>query len=136
MRDLSVAFKALLGALNRFEIPFAVVSLVAGDIDLVAELRSETVEELCGALKPDFYADVGQARDAILTGRAFNVIHLTTAYKFDIFPAGQDRLIRSQLARRHYTITSIGGLENITFPVASPGDTVDLLQRAVKNEPS
>jgi hypothetical protein len=132
--DFSAAFEELLAALDRLEIPFLVGGSVASgthgiprqtkDIDVVAKIPIEIVGEFCAVLAPTFYADSEQAELAIRVGRAFNVIHLKTAYKFDIFPAGEDRFRRSQLARQHYTTTDVPGLENIEFPVASPEDTI------------
>jgi hypothetical protein len=132
--DFSAAFEELLAALNRLEIPFLIGGSVASgihgilrqtkDIDIVADMAPAIVEEFCEVLASSFYADAEQAALAIRDGRAFNVIHLKSAYKFDIFPAGKDRFVQSQLARRRYATTSIAGLENIEFPVASAEDTI------------
>jgi hypothetical protein len=132
--DFSAAFEELLAALDRLEIPFLIGGSVASgvhgiprntkDIDIVADIAPEIVSEFCAVLAPTFYADADQAEFAIQAGRAFNVIHLKSAYKFDIFPAREDRFIRSQLARRRYRTTTVPGLENIEFPVASPEDTI------------
>ena len=134
MSDFSAAFQELLAALDRLEIPFLVGGSVASgthgiprqtkDIDVVAKIPLEIVAEFCAILAPAFYADADQAKLAIRGGRAFNVIHVKTAYKFDIFPAGEDRFMHSQLARRRYTTTSVPGLENVEFPVASAEDTI------------
>jgi hypothetical protein len=130
----SAAFEELLAALDRLEIPFLIGGSVASgihgilrqtnDIDVVADIAPAIVEEFCEALAPSFYADAEQAELAIRVGRAFNVIHLKSAYKFDIFPAGKDRFVQSQLARRRYATTSLSGFENIEFPVASAEDTI------------
>jgi hypothetical protein len=61
---------------------------------------------------------------AVAAGRSFNLIHLASAYKFDLFPVGDDAFVRSELARREFTAGSVTGLENIEFPVASPEDTI------------
>jgi hypothetical protein len=132
--DFSAAFEELLAALDRLEIPFLIGGSVASgthgiprqtkDIDVVAKIRLDSVAEFCAILAPAFYADADQAKFAICARRAFNVIHLKSAYKFDIFPAGEDRFIHSQLARRRYTTTSVPGLENVEFPVASAEDTI------------
>jgi hypothetical protein len=132
--DFSAAFEELLAALDRLEIPFLIGGSIASgihgiprqtkDIDVVAKIPLDIVAEFCAVLAPTFYADAEQAAFAIQAARAFNVIHLKTAYKFDIFPAGQDRFIRSQLARRRYTTTTVAGLENVEFPVASAEDTI------------
>jgi hypothetical protein len=89
--DFSAALKELLAALDRLEIPFLIEDS-GGDIDVVAHIAPEVVAEFCAVLAPTFYADADEAGLAIRGGRAFNVIHLTSAYKFDIFPTGEDRL--------------------------------------------
>jgi hypothetical protein len=130
----SAAFEDLLAALDRLEIPFFIGGSVASgthglprhtnDIDVVANIPPSLVEDFCGAVSPAFYVDSGEVRNAIWGGRSFNVIHFKSAHKFDIFPAGEDRFIRSQLTRRRYTTTRVPGLENIEFPVASAEDTI------------
>ena len=134
MSAFSAAFEELLGALDRLEIPFLIGGSVASgthgiprqtnDIDVVAKITPEIIADFCTVLAPAFYADAEQAALAIRLRRAFNVIHLKSAYKFDIFPAGEDRFIHSQLTRRRYTTTRVPGLENIEFPVASAEDTI------------
>lgn len=124
MSDLSAALKELLAALDRLAIPFLIGDSGASGIDVVAGIAPEVVAEFCAVLAPTFYADADEAGLAIRGGRAFNIIHLKSAYKFDIFPAGQDRFRRSQLARRRYTTTTVAGLENLEFPVATAEDTI------------
>jgi len=131
---LAAAFQDLLAVLDRLEIPFFAGGSVASgthglprqtnDIDLVADLGAQQIAEFCEALAPAFYADAEAMPRAIDMGRSFNVIHIEGAYKFDIFPVGQDRFARSQLARRRSTTTTITGLRHIEFPVASPEDTI------------
>jgi hypothetical protein len=131
---LAAAFQDLLAVLDRLEIPFFAGGSVASgthglprqtnDIDLVADLNADRIAEFCEALDPAFYADAETIQRAIETGRSFNTIHIGGAYKFDIFPVGQDPFARSQLARRRYTTTTITGLEHIEFPVASAEDTI------------
>jgi hypothetical protein len=60
----------------------------------------------------------------VTAGRPFNLIHLASAYKFDLFPIGSDAFGRSELARRRFTAGSIAGLEDIEFPIASPEDII------------
>lgn len=134
MTALAQAFQALLAALDRTETPFVVVGSVASgahglarltnDIDIVVDLRRELVATFCEALGPAFYADASIVLRAIDAGRSFNLIHLASAYKFDLFPAGNDTFSRSELARREFTAVTITGLEDIEFPVATPEDTI------------
>ena len=134
MTTFSGAFEALLATLDRLEIPFLIGGSVASgthglprhtnDIDIVANIALELVDDFCAAVSPDFYVDSAEVQFAIRTARSFTVIHFESSHKFDIFPAGEDRFVQSQLARRRYTTTSVAGLENIEFPVASPEDTI------------
>jgi hypothetical protein len=122
--DFSAAFEEVLAALDRLEIPFLIDGSGSGDIDVVGDIAPKIVAQFCAALAPNFYSDAGHAELAVRGGRAFNVIHLKSAYKFDIFPAGADRFAHSQLARRHYITTTVPGLESVAFPVASGEDTI------------
>jgi len=131
---LAQAFQELLAALDRIETPLVVVGSVASgahglarltnDIDIVVDLPAGRVTELCHALGSAFYADAALVSRAVAAGRSFNVIHLASAYKFDLFPVGDDAFGRSQLARRKFTAGSITGLESVEFPVASAEDTI------------
>ena len=134
MITLAAALEELLGALDRLEISFLIGGSIASgtyghprqtnDIDVVADLAPGQVSQFCDGLGPAFYVDGDVAAAAIADGRPFNVIHLKAACKFDIFPAGADPFIRSELARRRYTTTTVTGLENIEFPVATAEDTI------------
>jgi hypothetical protein len=76
------------------------------DADLVADLHTEQVEPLAGALGDAFYADVEMMRDAVLQHSAFNLIHLETMFKVDVFVAKPRAFDRSQLARRQLQMLS------------------------------
>ena len=76
------------------------------DADLVADLRMEHAEPLAQALGHAFYADVEMIRDAIRRHGSFNLIHLETMFKVDIFVAKPRAFDRSQLARRQLHLLS------------------------------
>ena len=61
--------------------------------------------------------------DAISTGGAFNVIHVPTAVKVDIFVAGADAFDRERLKRRMPVAVS-GGSERVTLSVDTAEDTI------------
>lgn len=94
------------------------------DIDILADFKSGAVREFCNALHPEFCVDPETSERAIEIGRPFNVIHMKSGYKFDIFPVGQDLFLQCEIARRRYATTTIAGLENIQFPVSSPEDII------------
>ena len=76
------------------------------DADLVADLRPEHVEPLAQALGDAFYADAEMMRDAIRRHSSFNVIHLETMFKVDVFVAKPRAFDRAQLARRQLHLLS------------------------------
>jgi len=70
------------------------------DADLVADLRMKHAEPLAQALGDAFYADVEMIHDAIRRHGSFNLIHLETMFKVDVFVAKPRAFDRAQLARR------------------------------------
>jgi hypothetical protein len=110
------AFQRVLAALDRLEIHYFVTGSIAGsvygiprttrDIDIVADVRTDQLESLAAELDPDFYADAGMMKDALDRGRSFNVIHIASSQKIDIFPLGRDDYSREAFARRRPAQTS------------------------------
>jgi hypothetical protein len=70
------------------------------DMDLLVDLPASRITAFAEALKEDFYADPDLIRDAFAHGRAANLIHLGTGWKFDLFPVQDDEYSLVQLARR------------------------------------
>ncbi|MES1243020.1 MAG: hypothetical protein ABUT39_15495 [Acidobacteriota bacterium] len=96
------------------------------DADLVADLRPEHVQPLVAALSPSFYADSERAADAVRRRASFNVIHLATMTKVDIFVMTDEPLDLEEMARRQILPVGEAGTP---VPVASAEDTV--LQKLV-----
>lgn len=128
------AFARVLGVLDRMEIPYLVGGSVASsvhgisrptmDADLVADLRPDQADEFAASLQPDFYADPIAIREALSRMRAFNVIHLATTFKIDIFPLRSDPYSRASFARRRFEHSHSFGKEPIECAVASAEDTI------------
>ena len=70
------------------------------DVDIVADVKSEHVSSLVGALGSDFYIDAEMIRNAVRRQASFNVIHLGTMFKVDIFVLKQDAASQEEMARR------------------------------------
>src|SRR5438067_1618163 len=91
MATAAEGFLRVLSVLDRMEIPYLVGGSVASsvhgisrptmDVDLVAGLRADQIEEFCSSLLADFYADPLMIREALQRGRAFNIIHLASSFK-------------------------------------------------------
>lgn len=70
------------------------------DVDLVAELRLQHVPALVAALEETFYVNHEMIRDAIRRRSSFNVIHLETMFKVDVFILKDDLASRQEMERR------------------------------------
>ena len=133
MTALAKAFQELLAALDRTETPFLVGGSVASgvhglarmtnDIDIVVDLSINRVPAFCEALGSAFDGDAEMVSRAVNAERPFNLIHFASAYKFDLFPIGNDAFGHSDFARRRFTSGSTG-MDDIEFPVASAEDTI------------
>jgi hypothetical protein len=92
------------------------------DTDLVADLRLEHAEQLAQALSGAFYVDAESIRDAIRHRSSFNVIHLETMFKVDVFVRKQRPFDQAQFERRVAQVVATD--PERTAYVASPEDTV------------
>lgn len=112
------------------EIPYLIGGSVASsargvgrttfDVDIVARIATWQVDPLASALGKDWYLDSETARRSILSGRCFNIIHMLSGDKFDIFPANEE-FHASQLERALMEPLEFGG-ETIECPVATAED--------------
>ena len=133
MQTPADGFSRILGALDRLEIPYMVAGSAASslhgiarptmDIDLVADIRPDQIEEFAAELKADFYADTEMIKEALARGRSFNLIHLASSFKFDIFPLQKDDFSQTQFARRQVAETTSLG-DPIECAVATAEDTI------------
>ena len=70
------------------------------DVDLVARLAGRHVHDLVSALEQEFYIDADMAHDAIRRRASFNIIHLATMLKVDIFVFSGDALSQEEMRRK------------------------------------
>src|SRR5665213_1635336 len=104
------ALGRLLEVLDRMEIPYEIGGSVASsthgvprttlDVDLVVDLKPEQIDGFAAQLQDAFYADPILIREAFERGRAANLIHTGTAWKFDLFPLRKDEYSRTEFGRR------------------------------------
>ncbi|MSU35603.1 MAG: hypothetical protein EXS36_10915 [Pedosphaera sp.] len=92
------------------------------DIDFVAAMLPTHVDPFLAALGFEFYADSQAIAAAVADRRSFNVIHLDTVVKVDIFVFKADAFGRSQFSRRTSKQLSLG--DPTLIHVASPEDTI------------
>ena len=92
------------------------------DVDLVAELRHEHVQDLIEATEGDFHIVEASVRRAARDRSSFNLIHEEMLVKADIYVAPDDPLHRDQFARsRRVALRAEPGSE---VQLASPEDVV------------
>jgi len=125
--------RLLAGALDDLEIPYLIGGSIASaafgefratqDIDFAVFMVESHAASLVRVLGSDFYADVEAIRDSIRGRSSFNVIHLPTMYKADVFVLSDDDIYREEMARRQRVSLPFGE-EMVTVFIASPEDTV------------
>lgn len=92
------------------------------DADLVARLLGRHAEPLVARLSGEFYADLPAIVPAILNQACFNLIHLETMTKVDVFVRWRDPFGQSQFARRQKKLVGQGAPVELFFATAE--DTV------------
>lgn len=92
------------------------------DLDLAIEIESEQVQPLIDALSQDFYISDVAVYEAIEgVTNSFNVIHLQTTEKADIFISRQTDFDLNKMSRRQLYIADEPAQ---SFNVCSPEDTI------------
>jgi hypothetical protein len=69
------------------------------DIDLLVELPGSAVDAFVSALGPTFYVDRDMVVDAIRRRASFNIIHLETMFKADLFVSDRRPLLLEEMER-------------------------------------
>lgn len=125
------ATRLVTDVLEKMEITYAVCGSLASsahgmirttmDVDLIADLRQEHVSMFVDLLKGSFFIDDEMIRSAIEHHRSFNIIHLESMFKVDIFTPTRREFDQNQLSRRQETKL---GEEQIRLFILSPEDIV------------
>jgi len=93
------------------------------DVDLAAELRPEHVAPLVGALLGEFYVSEPRVKDAVDARRSFNVIHLATMMKVDVFVSRQRPFDRALFDRLTPEFLDTAGT-SVPHPVPRAEDVI------------
>ncbi len=92
------------------------------DTDILADLTLQQAQPFADLLAGTFYLDIDTIRHAIQQRSSFNVIHLATMFKVDIFVSKGRPFDRQQLDRRQAWVADPHS--GRTIYVATPEDTV------------
>jgi hypothetical protein len=93
------------------------------DVDLVADIRNEHVDRFTSNLQTDFYVDADMIRDAIRRRASFNVVHLATMFKADVFVLRGDSWSREEMKRARVERLSVNA-QDVSIRFATPEDTL------------
>ena len=91
------------------------------DADLIADLRLEHIRPLVIRLQTDYYIDEDMIPDAIRRRSSFNVIHLDTMLKVDVYIPKSRPFDQEELRRVQQEVLLEG---TRPFNVASPEGTI------------
>jgi hypothetical protein len=93
--DIIDAIRPLVKAFERLGILYYIGGSIASsaygvaratlDVDMVSELESEHAHPLAEMLKSEYYIDEETILDAVKRKSSFNIIHVETMFKIDIF---------------------------------------------------
>ena len=118
--------------LERLGIPYLLVGSIAGaihgiarmtlDADMIAEIHPEHVRPLVRALEGAFYVDPGALSDAVVWRSSFNVVHLESIFKVDVFVSKERPFEKSMMSRRMRQ--EMGSMPGRYIYVATAEDTL------------
>lgn len=118
--------------LEKLDIPYCVGGSLASslhgdwrstkDVDLLADIKGKHVKSFSDALQSEFYAEEQAILDAVKLRKSFNVIHVETLYKVDIFVSKGTEFEKKQLERRE--LKTVSPEQHQTAYVATAEDTV------------
>lgn len=130
--ELFAALRPIVAAFHRLEVEYYVGGSVASgvlgeprqtlDADLIAALFARHASPLVETLRGEFYTDRPAILSAIEHQSSFNLIHLQTMVKVDVFVSWRSDFARSQFARR--IRANLSSTEPLEVFLASAEDTV------------
>lgn len=130
--DLVAALSPVSAALTKLGIRHYVGGSVASsfhgasrstmDVDIVADMTDAAVSEFLKCFDKDFYVSEAAIRDAIRRKSCFNLIHLPTSFKVDVFVSRQRPFDVAAMNRA--TVEHLGDSHSLEIHVATAEDAI------------
>ncbi|MBW2584611.1 MAG: hypothetical protein JRE36_13770 [Deltaproteobacteria bacterium] len=130
--DILLAVQPVIQAFEKISIPYyiggSVASSVYGmaratlDVDVIADLKVTHIPRLKQILENKYYIDAEMIADAIRTNSSFNLIHLETMIKIDVFIHENEPYQNEALQRKKKDTLEDNG--KIQFYFSSPEDII------------
>ena len=131
--DILLAIKPVINAFNQLSIPYYIGGSVASslygmaratmDVDVIACMTQGKVPSFVKQLEEAYYIDEQMIDEAISSGSSFNLIHLETMMKIDVFTQKQEPYHESALAGRLRDLL-VEGDQDSAFYFSSPEDII------------
>ena len=130
--DLIAALAPVASAFQQLGVSFYIGGSVAStyhgairstmDVDLVCDLRADQVGAFMASFGPECYVSESAVRDAVERRSCFNVIHLPTAFKVDVFVSRGRPFDLAAMQRA--APQQLGGHDSPTVPIATAEDSI------------
>jgi len=129
---LKLALQSVVSFLDESKTPYFVGGSVASsyhgasrstlDVDLTTQMNESVVSDLIAALGDEYYLNEQAIRSAIRRNSCFNLIHLETSFKVDIFVS--DISPYSEIAQKRAIVGEIGDEPPLSVRIASVEDII------------
>jgi hypothetical protein len=130
--DILVALKPVINIFEKLSIPYYIGGSIASsiygiaratmDVDIVAKVDTRHIPALKQHLENDYYMDEDMIKEAILNKSSFNLIHLETVLKIDVFIYKDDPYQRIAIQRK--LKDTLEENSDTTFYFSSPEDII------------
>ncbi len=131
--NILLVIRPFIDTLNNLSIPYYIGGSIASsifglprstmDVDIIADIQQPHIHHLKNQLESEFYIDEDMIKDAIIRSSSFNLIHLETAFKIDVFIHKKDAYQESAKKRKQKD-TLIENDKNSEFYFSSPEDII------------
>lgn len=108
--EIGRAVEPLIKTFERLNIPYYIGGSIASsiygiaratlDVDLISELRYEHIKPIVQDLEKDYFIDENMINDAVKNKSSFNLIHLRTLMKIDVFISKEKIFDKESFKRR------------------------------------
>jgi hypothetical protein len=132
--EVLAAIKPLIAAFEALGVAYHVGGSIASsafgvarstlDVDIVANLSGDHVDTLVRRLQASYYIDAKMMEEAIARKASFNIIHLDTMLKVDVFIPGSRPFDRECLERRRQETIEEGPSGATFLYMTSPEDII------------
>lgn len=132
MRSPTDVLRRVVGILEALGIPYMVggsfassihgIPRMTQDVDLVVDMSREHVVRFAQELEGDWYFSVDAIEEAITNRSSFNIIHLDSMFKVDLFVLADRPYDRESFARRFFV--SLDEAQPFQLAVCAPEELV------------